>query len=260
MKSNPCKKQNKYISRLMLTAAACVLISGFFAGCSSTPEKEGPGLITSEPVEYPEPEVRLSPGDVIEIRFFYTPELNNVQAIRPDGKIFLQLIGEVTAQGKTPSELRDDMYPRYKEFISQIDIAIIVQAFSNRRIYVGGEVNDPGSIPMPGRLTVLEAIMLAGGISHQTGKYQNIIIIRFQDGKWIGEVIDLNEAINGIGSEPLYLKPLDIVYVPETTITRVNRWLDQHIGTILPEVGFTYTINPDTGNSFGIDTTYGLGQ
>ena len=113
---------------------------------------------------------------------------------------------------------------------------------------------------MPGRITLLEAIMLAGGVRQTSGKYQNVVIIRFKDGKWIGEVIDLKEAINGAESEPLYLKPLDIVYVPETKITKVNRWINQHIGTILPEVGFGYNINPDTGNTFGIETSYTLGR
>ena len=250
----------KNIAVVLIIICTCILIAGILAGCSSTPDKEGPGMITSEPVTYPEPEVRLSPGDVIEIRFFYTPDLNTVQAIRPDGKITLQLIGEIMAQGKTPDELRGDMSIKYKEYFGQLDIAVIVQTISSRLVYVGGEVNNPGSIPMPGRLTVLEAIMLSGGIDLESGKYKNVIIIRYQDGKWIGEAIDLNAAISGSGSEPLYLKPLDIVYVPETNITQVNRWLDQHIGTILPEVGFTYTINPDTGNSFGIDTTYTLGE
>ncbi len=245
---------------VLFLLAGCIVITISFGGCSSTPEKEGPGVITSEPVVYPEPEVRLSSGDVLEIRFFYTPELNTTQTIRPDGKITLQLIGEVMALGKTPIELKEAMYAKYKEFLSQLDIAVIVQTLSNRRVYIGGQVGAPGSVPMEGKLTVLEALMLAGGVNPGTGKYSNVIIIRNQNGKWIGETIDLKEAVNGVGSAPVYLKPMDIVYVPETRITQINRWLDQHIGTILPQVGFTYAINPDTGNTFGIDTTYTIGN
>ena len=57
-----------------------------------------------------EPEVRLSAGDVLDIRFFYTPDLNAVQAIRPDGRIALQLVGEIKAQGKTPKALKEELY------------------------------------------------------------------------------------------------------------------------------------------------------
>jgi protein involved in polysaccharide export with SLBB domain len=246
---------------MWLILAGCFAAGIFFFSCSSTPEKEGPGVIATEPVVYPEPEVRLSTGDVIEIRFFYTPELNTTQAIRPDGKITLQLIGEVTALGKTPVELQEDMYNKYKTFLSQLDIAVIVQTMSNRRVYIGGEVGSPGSIPIEGQLTALEAIMLAGGVNLGTGKYDNVIIIRNQNGKWVGEVFNLEEAVKGAVSEPIYLKPMDIVYVPETRITEINRWLDQHIGTILPQIGFFYSINPETGDSsFGIDSTYTLGN
>ncbi len=237
-----------------------VFIISVYTGCSSTPDKEKSSLKTSELEKYPEPEVRLSPGDIIEIRFFYTPALNIIQTIRPDGMITLQLVGEILAHGKTPMELKEDLYTKYKDFMSQLDIVVIVQSLSNRRVYVGGQVNSPGTIPMPGKLTVLEAILLAGGINMGNAKYNNILIIRYQNGKWIGANINLDDALKGVQSEPLYLQPQDIVYVPETRITKVNRWLDQHIGTILPEVGFTYTINPDTGNSFGIGSSYSLGN
>ena len=103
-----------------------------------------------KPRVYPEPEVRLSPGDVLEIRFFYTPELNVEQTIRPDGKIMLQLVGDVEAQGKTPNELKEHLNVLYQEHLGKLDITVIVLTFSNRRVFVGGQVETPGGIPMPG--------------------------------------------------------------------------------------------------------------
>ena len=263
MWDNKMRLINKIRPGTSIFLAAClifIIVLIFFTGCQSVPDKEGMPPVKYEPVTYPEPVVKLNTGDAIEIRFFYTPELNTIQTIRPDGRIDLQLIGEVLAQGKTPAELKEDLIERYSEKIKQIDIAIIVQTFSNRVVYVGGQVNAPGSIPMLGPLTALEALMLAGGVNLESGKYRDVLIIRHENGKWTGGKLDLEKVLNGVHTEPIYLRPLDIVYVPETRIYRIKRWLDQHIGTILPQVGFTYTINPDAGNSFGIDTTYTIGD
>jgi len=232
-----------------------IFFTFILTGCQSLPKK-----VEVEPVRFESEkevqttEVRLSSGDVLEIRFFYTPEINTVQTIRPDGKISLQLIGEVMAQGKTPQELQEDLYMHYTEHFKQLDITVIVQSLCNRRIYVGGQIPVPGSVLMPGKMTALEAVMLAGGINLESGNYRNVLIIRYQNGKWTGGKLNLGKILNGKDTQPYYLKPLDIVYIPETKIYTVNRWINQHINGILPSVGFTYTINPDAANNLGITT------
>ena len=242
--------QKKWKMFALIGGSFCVLV--LFIGCQTYPKAVKVDHIAYKPKEYPEPEVRLSPGDTLEIRFFYTPELNTVQTIRPDGKIALQLIGEVMAQGKTPLELKDQLHEHYKQHIKQLDITVIVQTFSNRRVYVGGEVNTPGSIPMPGKLTALEAIMLAGGINLENGSYDNVLIIRYEDNKWSGGMLNLKKVLEGEKVEQFCLEPQDIVYVPETRIIEVNRWINQNIDRILPNIGFTYTIIPGGQNTLGI--------
>lgn len=239
--------------QIAVVVTGCISVLVLLIGCQTFPKEVKIAPIDFETKEYPEPEVRLSPGDTLEIRFFYTPELDTVQTIRPDGKIALQLIGEVMAQGKTPIELKDQLYEQYKQHIKQLDITVIVQTFSNRRVYVGGQVNIPGSIPMPGRLTALEAIMLAGGINLVNGSYENVLIIRYEDNKWAGGMLNLKRVLEGEKVEQFCLEPQDIVYVPETRIVEVNRWIDQNIDRILPSIGFTYTIVPGGQNTLGIN-------
>ncbi|MFW6180504.1 MAG: polysaccharide biosynthesis/export family protein [Spirochaetota bacterium] len=249
-------RHNKPVRASVLFTGSTAALFFLAVGCRSLPQVEE--ALPRPASEAPEYEVVLSPGDVLDIRFFYSPELNTVQAIRPDGRIALQLVGEVRAQGMTPRELGAAVTGRYREYLEDLDVTVIVQAFGNRRVYVGGQVITPGPLPMPGPLTVFEALMLAGGVELESGKYNTVLVIRQVEGRWHGGVLDLNRVLRGEQVLPYYLQPLDIVYVPETSITRVNRWIDQHINRILPEVGFTYTINPDGANTFSIGSGFNL--
>jgi polysaccharide export outer membrane protein len=255
-------KKGISFSFTIVAVVVCILIAPIlFIGCSSYPRKADVTPIEEvKALQYGrnsrvKPEVRLSAGDVLDIRFFYTPELNTVQAIRPDGKIALQLVGEVVAQGKTPEILREELYSLYSQHLSQLDVTVIIQEYSNRRVYVGGQVLTPGSIPMPGQMTVFEALVLAGGINLEAARYNNIVVIRNVNGKWIGGMLDLGDVMAGGESSSYNLQALDIVYVPETHIREVNRWVEQHISRIMPEVGISWAFADGQLSGTGVGVT-----
>jgi len=191
--------------------------------------------------------VVLAPGDILQIKFFYTPDLNEVQIIRPDGKIMLQLIGEIEVEGKSPAELREELIKLYTPYLKTPEIAVIIQAFYDRRVYVGGQVMAPGIVEMPGMMTLLEAIMQAGGFDIRQAEVRNVVVIRHINGQRYGQSIDLKPALSGEEVQPFYLEPKDIVYVPQTTIAKVDQWIDQHINKIIPDTGFNISrIRGDT--------------
>ena len=86
---------------------------------------------------------RLVPGDVIEIRLFYNPELNEQVQIRPDGRVSLQLIGEVGVAGQTISEATAYLSKAYLKEVRVPGLTLQVRAFGAQKIYVTGEVNRP---------------------------------------------------------------------------------------------------------------------
>ncbi len=254
-------KQNMWFFRragaVTLCAVSVVLIAG---GCVSTPPAENPAW--PEPAA---PAVKLQPGDSVRIMFTYWPELNEEQTIRPDGKIALQLVGDVDAQNLTPDELRTALMTRYADKLKDPEITVVVTQYTSQRVYVGGEVRTPGLIPIQGRLTALEAIMQAGGFNKGTAQLRNVVLIRERDGQRFARSIDLREAIGSPESTPVYLEPYDIVYVPRTVIDQVDQWVDQYINQIIPRSVYwnlTYDLNEQEfetdSRSFQIQAVPGL--
>lgn len=241
------------IKRYLVMMAVPLLVT-LSIGCQGIKPARKPADMQSES----KPKVTLSPGDVIEFKFFYNPELNDAQTVRPDGNITLQLVGEVMAQGKTPAELRDELVKLYTPELRKPEVAVIVRSLYERKVYVGGEVKTPGLILIPGRLTALEAIMQAGGFDRRTAKLSNVVIIRHKEGKRYGCALDYSKIIKGTEeAQPFLLEPGDIVYVPRTTIVQVNQWIDQYINKIIPRTGITYSfpIHGGAGGTIGIDTS-----
>lgn len=211
-----------------------VVLVCLLAGCT-TPD---PALTPQEMVERSAPPMGgLGPGDVLEIKFFYVPELNEIQTVRPDGRIVLQLVGEVDTTGKSPQQLTDELRERYIPLLRKPEVAVITRKLADRRVFVGGEVNAPGPVDMEGRMYALEAIMSAGGFNSETAEVKNVVIVRHLGGQRYGAVLDFSKALKGGQAPPFELLPRDIIYVPKTRITQVNTWIDQHINKIIPKVG-----------------------
>ncbi|MCP4725669.1 MAG: sugar transporter [bacterium] len=197
--------------------------------------------------------ILLGAGDVIEIKFFYTPELNESQTIRPDGKIALQLVGDIDAAGIDVTLLKDKLVKLYTPHLRNPEITVIVRSLFSNRIYVGGEVNKPGYISLPGPMSALNAIFESGGFNYETASIGNVVIIRHEDGKRYGAKLDLTDALKGKTTVPFYLKPYDIVFVPRTRITSITQWIDRNIYSLIP-AGFLYT--KQIGNvTAGINTS-----
>jgi polysaccharide biosynthesis/export protein len=195
--------------------------------------------------------VVLRPGDEIEIKFAYAEQFNEIQMVRPDGKIELQFVGEIMADGKTPGELREELKAEFAKHLKHPQLAVMVRTLNEQRVYVGGEVNLPGMLPMPHRMTALEAIMQAGGFNLETAKTKTVIVMRTSlEGTSEGFVVNLKPALKGERIESFYLEPRDIVFVPQTTIKKYNQWVEQYINGIVPDVGLTF------GRSYG-KTSYG---
>ncbi len=184
----------------------------------------------------------LQIGDEVSIRVFNNPELDQVVRIRPDGNISAQLVNDVPAEGITPTALAELLARKYAEFYQSPKVSAIVMSFANQKVFVGGEVLQPGAIPLIGRMTALSAIIQAGGFRPSARSDQLILIRNDGQGNRTVHTIDLKHIKeNASGDFPL--QAFDMLYVPQSKISKADQFVDRYIRQLLPGTltgGFTY--------------------
>jgi protein involved in polysaccharide export with SLBB domain len=186
---------------------------------------------------------RLTPGDVVDLKFAYNPELNDTVTLRPDGRISLQRIGDVLAQRLTPLELAARVNEQYAKVLRHPEASVIVRDIAGQKAYVGGEVVAPGPVDLRGGLTSLQAILKTGGLK-PTAKLDNVILMRYT-GDERAEVRKLNiqRLLEGRDADPL-LSPFDVVFVPRSAIGKVGLFVEQYVNGVIPKaLMFPYNLN-----------------
>jgi len=182
------------------------------AGCQS-PRDQFDNAAT-QAMERPEAIV-LREGDVLRVTFPGSASLDTQpQPIRRDGNIALPLIGEVRAAGITPTELEKELVKRYEPQLVSKEVVVTVVS-SAYAVYVTGAVLRPGKIASDHPISALEAIMEAGGFDYTKANLRAVTVIRHEGGSSRNYTLNLKSVLKGEESRPFYLKPSDIVYVPE---------------------------------------------
>jgi polysaccharide export outer membrane protein len=195
------------LAALVLTAAAT------FAGCDSMPT--GNATPAKPLMDRPHSEgIILREGDSLKISFPGSPNLDTTQPIRRDGKLNLPLIGEVEAAGISPAALQEKLVKAYAPQLSTKEVVVQVQS-STFPVFVSGAVVHPGKILSDHPINALEAVMEAGGFNYDTANMKEVRIIREENGVMQHFTINLKAVLQGRESKPFYLKPNDIIYVPE---------------------------------------------
>jgi polysaccharide export outer membrane protein len=158
-------------------------------------------------------EFRLGPDDVIEVSVYGEDKLSTTVPVRPDGKISIPLIGELPASGKTAPELQKEIADRYKRFIAEPAVTVVVKEVNSPKVSVLGEVKNPGMYKIQDRATVLDVLAQAGGLT-EYAKRDKVMIIRVDvSGQQRFLKVNLEDQIKGKRSDPFCILPYDKVYV-----------------------------------------------
>ena len=158
--------------------------------------------------------IKLIEGDALSITFPSSPDLNTTQRIRRDGKIDLKTVGEFPAAGKTPADLEKEILKLYEKDLVLKEVSVILQS-SSYPVFVTGSVMHPGKLMAERPMSALEAIMEAGGFDNAKANMQRVVILRNEEGQLKHYVLNLKAVLDGKSKQVFYLRPNDIVYIPE---------------------------------------------
>ena len=224
-----------------------VVIIALFTTTGCNTKNQPPPVIKAPPVfKQVVEEYYLQPGDNLDIKCFYNPELNENVTIRPDGKISLQLIDEIQAAGLTPAQLDTLLTENYSTHLKQAMVTVIVREFGGQRIYVGGEVRAPQVLEVQGRVNALQAIFDAGGLRDNAKLSSVMIVSRGPENQPFARKVDLTKALNGeLPEEEYLLRPYDMVYVPKTNLAKSSEFITKIYSFIPRNVtfGFHYELH-----------------
>ncbi|HVU18457.1 MAG TPA: polysaccharide biosynthesis/export family protein [Candidatus Didemnitutus sp.] len=196
-----------------LGAALAVLALGLLTGCES--DGGGSADLHADNQAPQAPDVQaIREGDVLKVTFPGAPNLDTTQTVRRDGRITLGIIGEIKVSGLTPPSLEKQLMDLYSKELVEKEVTVTVVS-STFTVYVTGAVLKPGKITTDHPLTLLEAVMEAGGLDNMKADPKAVKIIRLENGVQHTYKVNLKEILNAQSRDPIYLKPSDSVIVPE---------------------------------------------
>jgi polysaccharide biosynthesis/export protein len=155
----------------------------------------------------------IGADDTLHISVWKEPDLSETLPVRPDGKISMPLLNDVTAAGLTPLQLKDSLTEKLKKYIADPRVTVVVTAMNSRRIFVSGEVLHTGPMALLPHMTMLQALSQAGFT--QFANVKGIYLLRMKDGKQEKLPFNYKEVIKGNHPEQnIVLQPGDTLVVP----------------------------------------------
>ena len=230
------------------TAMAIALLGGCASGGDqkSTPtpkDEQGANLklnawLQQQPLDVPTAVYRLASPDKIKVVAPGIKEIDGEQAVvRSDGKVGLNLIGEVDAGGKTPAEVSEAISEKLTKFYKAdtIDVSVQVQEFKSQHFYVFGQVLEPCVKAYTGRDTVLRA--LADAKLNEKAWPQKVVIVRPNEAVSIHQrvTVDLKQMYeNGTSKQNFLIEAGDVIFVPPSPLARIDDTFRKLITPIIP--------------------------
>jgi polysaccharide biosynthesis/export protein len=210
--------EHQGLTRIMLVVV-CALMTG---GCTKTYTDYSSFISEPKPV-VTATEYRMLPPDTVQIYSKRVREIHlHSEAISPDGKLTLPLLGRVFVAGKTTEEVTAELEILAQEFYEDADVSVRVIRYSSKKIFVFGEVSKPGPYPYNGANTVLAT--LASAQPSRLANPSKIQVLRpNEDGEMIRRMtIDLDKMVKeGDTLLNAVLEEGDIIYVPPTALASV---------------------------------------
>jgi protein involved in polysaccharide export with SLBB domain len=186
---------------------------------------------------------RIGAGDELGLRFPLYPDLNTQVTVGADGRGVFPLISGLKLSGLTVEEADAAVTKAYSAYLRLPKAELLIYNYATAQVYVAGEVKQPGARVIRGEMTVAQAVNDAGGLQ-DTSSQQKVVLLRHRkDGHVLMRVVDLKALYTGQADRDIRVLPGDVVFVPRSQISEVNRIVKQYINGVVP-FQINYNLNP----------------
>ena len=156
----------------------------------------------------------VQPSDVLEVSVWREEELTKQVIVRPDGAFSFPIVGEINAVGKTVEELRLELVQALRRIIPDVVVTVSVLEIKGNKVYVIGQVNQPGEFIVNPRVDVIQALSLAGGTTAFASPSE-IFVLRRDNGQQRRLPFNFEAVLRGRDLEQnILLRSGDVVVVP----------------------------------------------
>lgn len=195
---------------------AIVVVAGCATGGGSE-SPPAPAAVTSVDA------YRIGVDDLVQVSVWRNPELGITVPVRPDGRISVPLVGDVAAGGRTPDEVAEEIEQKLAQFVREPQVAVILTELRSHeylsRVRVTGAVRQPVSVPFRPGMTVLDAVLAAGGLTEFAAADRSELYRRTGEGEATSmHKVRLDRILNhGDLATNYTVAPGDVITVPERT-------------------------------------------
>jgi len=212
------KSQGRVITMTYLNRVAVMLATVMLGACAS-----GGSTLPPPKQEATTPVVdayRIGVDDQLQITVWHNPDLSVSVPVRPDGKITVPLVGDVDAGGRTTDEVGTEIQGKLAQYIRDPQVAVILTALRSHeylsRVRVTGAVRSPISIPYRQGMTVLDAVLAAGGTTEFAAPDRTELFRHDAKGATQSYAVRLEKILQQGDLENNYpVQPGDVITVPQ---------------------------------------------
>jgi len=213
------------------------------------PPPPGPGIF-QQWVNW-EPEYTLTPGDQLDIVVSSAPELSRTLTVGPDGRVVMPMSRPIMAAGRTFQQVQGELSAELAKQLRDPTLAVTPRAYAPEQIYVGGQVGQPGTYTLPGRVGALEALIMAGGMRPTARARKVAVLRRAPNGGMMMRTVNIRNGLLNIREydDNVQLRRGDIIFVPQSTIAEIGTWVQNFRNTFPIDFNLSYQFGNNNGGT-----------
>jgi len=181
------------------------------------------------------------------------PELSRTLTVGPDGRIIMPMLAPILAAGRSVTQIQADLKAGLAQQLRDPTIAVTPRAYAPQQIFVGGQVQTPGTYTLPGPIGAIEGIFMAGGFTPGAKAVNVAVLRRTPSGAMMIRSVNIQGGIRNIReyNDNIQLRRGDIIFVPKTNLAEVGAFVQAFRQTLPVETNISYTIGNFGGGGGG---------